>query len=119
MIKGLSQRLLARTLKGAGLCLIVALAAGASGVDYDFGELQRRGCRLRQMAIGVGRLMDRFVRQRTQDPAGFDSRHGRLGAVLAQGSVPRGLGPFPRGPLVYRFVPTIGTQVVYVRPRSR
>ena len=45
-----------------------------------------------------------------QGPRRFDRNHPKVGPLLAQGQVPRGVGGYPRGPLAYSLVPTLGTK---------
>ncbi|MGE3820522.1 MAG: SdrD B-like domain-containing protein, partial [Isosphaeraceae bacterium] len=73
----------------------ISLTSGAVGVDYNFGELQRPNCRLRKLAIHVGRLMNRLTRLRDRNPEAFDQAFPILGPMIARGEVPRGIGPFP------------------------
>lgn len=88
----------------------IVVSMGASGEDYNFGELQKPGCRLRSLAFNVGNMVSRDLAARSKDPARFDRNHPKVGPLLAQGQVPRGVGGYPRGPLAYWLVPTLGTK---------
>jgi hypothetical protein len=63
--------------------------------------------------------MARLTQERAADPAAFHTRNPRIAASIARGEVPRGVGGFPRGPLVYQFIPTVGLKIPTVRPRPR
>lgn len=90
----------------------IPVTSGAVGVDYNFGELQRPNCRLRNLAIYVGQLMNRLTRMRNLNPEAFDLAHPYLGPIIARGEVPGGIGPFPLAPLAYKLIPTLGTKVI-------
>ena len=88
----------------------IVMPWGGIGQSYNFGELQLRKCRLRSLAVTVGDKVARDQNARAKDPARFDRNHPKVGSLLAQGQVPRGVGGYPRGPLAYSLVPTLGTK---------
>ena len=90
----------------------VTVTGGANGTGYNFGELQLPGCNLRNLAIGVGDRVARLRSEYAANPTRFLATHPLVGATIAAGGVPRGVGGFPSGPLAYSLVPTLGSKVV-------
>ena len=93
----------------------IVLTLGADGQAYNFGELQLPGCRLRCIAVSVGNRVAFDLALRARNPARFDRLHPQIGPVLAQGQVPRGVSGYPKGPLAYALVPTLGAKRIMWR----
>ena len=90
----------------------ITVTGGAFGTAYNFGELQEPGCNLRNLAIKVGNLFAADEAAYAANPTQFLANHPNIGADIAAGVVPRGVGGFPLGPLAYSLVPTLGTKVI-------
>lgn len=88
----------------------IVVPTGGIGQNYNFGELQLRKFRLRCLAVSVGDRVARDQEARARDPERFDRDHPKVGSLLANGQVPRGVGGYPHGPLAYSLVPTLGTK---------
>ncbi len=101
--------------KGNDRVSSIVVTSGARGSGYSFGEAAKRGCSLPGMAERVRHLMRQIQGQRARDPLSFDAQHPAMAGPLSRGEVPWGAGPFPRGPLVHRLVPNLGTRRLPVR----
>jgi hypothetical protein len=88
----------------------IALEQGIDGQDYDFFELQRPTCHLREAAIALGNEVFHLVQARNLDPAGFDRSHPAMGADLATGRVPSALIQGHTLRVLTRVAPTAGTK---------
>jgi fimbrial isopeptide formation D2 family protein/uncharacterized repeat protein (TIGR01451 family) len=88
---------------------IPALGAGVRGASNDFGEVPRPGCKL-DVLVPFGTNSVEYLRwRRSLDPARFDRYHPALGRQLAGGANPQVTSRVPRGPLIRRFLPTLGS----------
>src|SRR5262249_30244626 len=79
-------------------------------VRYNFGELQKPGCNLRNLAVSVGNRVAADLRRMATNPAAFAAKYPRVASSLARGVVPRGVSGYPLGPLCYAEVPLLGTK---------
>ena len=88
----------------------IAIEQGIDGQEYDFFELQRPTCQLREAAIALGNEVFRLVQARDQDPVVFDRSHPVIGADLAAGRVPSSLLRTHSLRVLSRVAPTAGTK---------
>ena len=56
-----------------------------------------------------------------KNPSAFDAKEPVVAASLSQGIVPRGIDGFPKGPLVYKYVPLVGTKhlIPFINPKTK
>jgi hypothetical protein len=94
----------------------IVVPACIEGVNYNFGELQKKKCNLRHLAITVGKLFFHFERSYQADPAKISQLYPRLASDLAAGKVPFGIPPFPSATLAHYWVPTLGTKTIEIFP---
>ena len=93
----------------------IQVGPGVSGDDYNFGEIPRPGCRLRGRAALLGNAVAGLRRGMRRNPARSVGDPPRMGSTPVRGEGPGGDGPFPHGPLIHRYVPTLGRSD---RPRT-
>jgi hypothetical protein len=94
----------------------IQLGGCTDGVNYNFGELQRPGCRLRDLAIHIGNVFWHFEQTYQRDPAGFARTYPNLVNSIANGVVPWGKPPFPLAPVATHWVPKLGTKPIKIFP---
>jgi protocatechuate 3,4-dioxygenase beta subunit len=94
----------------------ISLSGCTDGVNYNFGELQKPGCRLRSLAIHIGNVFWHFEQTYQRNPAGFAQTYPELVNSIANGQVPWGKPPFPRAPVATHWVPRLGTKPIKIFP---
>jgi len=87
-----------------------ALEQGVDGQEYDFFELQRPTCHLRESAIALGNEVFHLVQARNRDPVGFDRSHPAIGADLATERVPGAIIQGHNLRVLTRIAPMAGTK---------
>jgi hypothetical protein len=94
----------------------IPLAACEDGVNYNFGELQKPNCKLRDLAVHVGNVFYHFEQTYQRDPAAFAQCYPNLAPSIAAGQVPWGKSPFPAATRATYWVPKLGTKPILIFP---
>ena len=75
----------------------IVVAMGASGENYNFGELQRPGCRLRSLAFEVGNMVSRDLAARSRNPGDLTGTIPRLALCSRMARCRGGVGGISPG----------------------